>query len=87
VAALLIAPVGLLLGAPLPSALVRVASHAPERIPWLWSVNGATSVLGSILATLTALHGGLRLTLLLGAIAYAVALALSLRVVVVVEAT
>ncbi len=86
-AASLIAPVGLLLGAPLPSALVRIASHAPERIPWIWSVNGATSVLGSILATLTALHGGLRLTLLLGAVAYAAALALSLRVVPSSEAT
>ena len=80
-AVLLIAPVGFLLGAPLPTALVSVASRAPHRIPWLWSVNGATSVLGSILATLTALHGGLRLTLVVGAVAYAAAALLSLRVV------
>lgn len=70
VAALAIAPIGLLLGAPLPAALALAAKRDRSRLAWLWGVNGASSVLGSILATLVSLHLGTRMTLLCGAAAY-----------------
>jgi hypothetical protein len=38
-AAILIAPVGLVLGAPFPTGLTAVAVRAPDRIAWLWAVN------------------------------------------------
>ena len=78
--ALLIAPLGWLMGAPLPTALRSVADRSAERIPWLWSINSATSVLGGILATLTSLHAGITVTFLVGGGFYLGALALWGRV-------
>ncbi len=83
--AALIAPLGFLLGAPLPSAIRAVSARAGTRVPWLWSVNSGTSVLGSVLATLTAMHAGIIATLVVGAAFYVVALALSFKVVRAVE--
>lgn len=80
VLAVLIVPIGLALGAPLPLGLGAVARRAERRIPWLWAVNGAMSVLGSVVATLAGLHLGIRATLLAGAAIYVVALLLSRRV-------
>jgi hypothetical protein len=80
VAALLLVPLGTLLGVALPAGFAAVARRAQARIPWLWSVNSATSVLGSIAATLLALHAGISLTLAAGAGCYALALALSFKV-------
>jgi hypothetical protein len=80
VAGLLLVPLGLLLGVALPAGFAAVARRANARIPWLWSINSATSVLGSIAATLLALHAGISLTLVAGAGFYALALALSFKV-------
>ena len=75
-AAALLAPLGLLLGMPFPAGLSAVAERAPHRIPWLWGINSATSVLGSVLATLCSLHFGISATLLTGTACYLGALAL-----------
>jgi hypothetical protein len=80
VAAGLLAPLGFLLGVPFPSGLFTVGQRAPARIPWLFSVNSATSVLGSIVATLVALHAGIGKVSLVGAFAYLLAAALWARV-------
>ncbi|MEB2311384.1 MAG: hypothetical protein OZ921_11550 [Sorangiineae bacterium] len=77
----LIAPLGLLLGLPLPALLREVSLRARARVPWLWSVNSGTSVLGSVLATLTTMHAGITATLLIGAGFYVLALVLSFWVV------
>jgi spermidine synthase len=80
VAGLLLVPLGLALGVALPAGFAAVARRADARIPWLWSINSATSVLGSIAATLLALHAGISATLVAGAGFYALALLLSFRV-------
>ncbi len=72
-AALAIAPLAFLLGAPLPAGLSAVAERDATRVPWLWGVNGAASVFGSIFATLLSLHAGTQVTLFCGAFAYLVA--------------
>ncbi len=77
VACALLAPLGALLGAALPTWLAAVARRAPDRVPWLWGVNGAASVLGSALATLVAMHAGISGALWLGVAAYAAAAALA----------
>lgn len=77
VAAVLIAPLGLLLGVPFPAALRRVGDRAPSRIPWLWAINSAMSVLGTVVAILIALHAGINATLLTGVALYVGALGLS----------
>ncbi len=65
--------VGVLLGVPLPAALSRISRRAPSRVAWFWAVNGGTSVLATIVATLLALHLGATVTVLTGAAVYALA--------------
>ncbi len=46
-----IAPLGFLMGFPMPSGLARLERGAPGLIPWAWSVNGFTSVVAVPTAT------------------------------------
>jgi hypothetical protein len=73
-------PLGLMLGVPLPSGLSRVSARHDERIAWLWGVNSATSVLGSVLSTVVSMHFGITVSLLTGMALYAGAAVLWPRV-------
>jgi SAM-dependent methyltransferase len=53
-----VAPVGFLMGQPFPLGIKWLGGRGPSAIPWLWAVNGAASVAGSTLATVTALRTG-----------------------------
>jgi hypothetical protein len=68
--AFLLLPLGALLGVPLPSALARMQKRNPERIPWMWGINSAASVLGSVLATIVSMSFGISVSMLLGALLY-----------------
>ncbi|MEZ4637769.1 MAG: hypothetical protein R2856_22905 [Caldilineaceae bacterium] len=70
---LLIAPLGLLMGMPMPLGISVLDRTRPALIPWMWGVNGATSVVASVLAMVVSLNIGLRGTLLVGMAIYAVA--------------
>lgn len=50
-AVLAIAPLGYLMGFPMPTALARLQRGAPALIPWSWGINGFASVLAGPLAT------------------------------------
>ena len=66
---LTLAPVGFLMGMPFPMGLRLLDRAGPEwaaLIPWVWGINGASSVLGSILAISIAINLGFRMTLLAG---------------------
>ena len=80
IAAGLLAPLGVLLGMPYPAGLAAISRRAPTRTPWLWGLNSATSVLGSVTAILIAIHVGLRAALVVGAVMYVIVFALSGRV-------
>jgi hypothetical protein len=68
--ALSIAPAGFLMGMPFPSGLRRLEQlHAPS-VRWAWSLNAASSVLGSAGAIFLAIYLGLRATLLIGGALY-----------------
>lgn len=70
-------PVGFLMGMPFPLALRLLDRTGPQwaqLIPWVWGINGATSVLGSVLAISIAINLGFRATLLAGLTVYAAAL-------------
>jgi len=73
---LLIAPAGFLMGMPFPTGLARLEAWHKPSVRWAWSLNAASSVLGSGAAILFALYAGLRGTLLLGGALYLVALLL-----------
>ena len=69
-----LAPLGFLLGMCFPAGVRLLGDRAEELIPWVWAVNGATSVLGSALAMLIAMNRGFSDALLAGFGMYAVAL-------------
>jgi spermidine synthase len=53
------------------------ASPADNAVEWAWAMNAASSVLGSVLAMVIAIHYGLNATLATGAAAYFLALLIS----------
>lgn len=75
-----LAPLGLALGMPMPTAIRILAREAPEIVPWGWGVNGAASVMGSVAALALALVAGFNAALLAAAGLYVAALVIVLRV-------
>lgn len=71
----LLLPLGFLMGIPFPLAVRVAGERAPTAIPWLWAVNGCASVVSAILAAMLALNGGFSLVMMVGALAYAGAIA------------
>lgn len=70
VAAALITPAGLLMGTMIPNAVRVLASRQSRLTPWGWGVNGATSVLGSVVSTVVAIYGGFSMTFVMGGLIY-----------------
>ncbi len=68
------APLGLLMGMPFPLCLRRVGADSPRLIPWFWGINGFTSVIGSVLATMIAITYGYNAVTIASASAYGLAL-------------
>jgi hypothetical protein len=88
ISAILLAPLGFVMGMPFPTGLRALASApAPEfpsgqarpenAVEWAWAMNAAASVLGSVLAMVIAIQFGLNATLASGAGAYLFALVLT----------
>lgn len=71
VAALLLAPLAVLMGVPFPRGIAWLEKSAPGVIPWAWAVNGCASVISGVLAAILALSVGFTVVLLLGAACYA----------------
>lgn len=69
----LLLPAGLAMGMLLPLGIRAVASWQKNATPWLWGVNGAASVLGSVLAFALAMNLGFKMTFLLAAVCYGIA--------------
>ena len=77
---LLIAPVGFVMGMPFPTGLARLEEwHAPS-VRWAWSLNAASSVLGSVGALVCSIYLGLVQTVIIGGLFYLAALAVVARV-------
>jgi hypothetical protein len=55
VAVAILAPAGLLMGMAFPLGMTLAAPRAPRLTPWLWGLNGAASVLASVLSVCIAL--------------------------------
>jgi hypothetical protein len=71
VAAVLLTPLGVLLGVPLPAGMRLVAAASPEIVPWGWGMNGAFSVVGATVAVFVAMNWGFSSTLSIAALVYA----------------
>lgn len=74
IAVVLMAPLAILMGMPMPVGIRLLARNAPEIIPWAWGVNGATSVMGSVGALVIAILTGFNQALVVGAGLYLVAI-------------
>jgi hypothetical protein len=70
-----LAPIGFLMGMPLPLGIRLLEGVNKNLIPWAWAVNGSVSVLATILAVIIAMHTGFSSVVALAAIAYTLALA------------
>jgi hypothetical protein len=87
VSALLLAPLGFVMGMPFPTGL-RALAATPDlgistpaadndnAVEWAWAMNASASVLGSVLAMVIAIQFGLTVTLACGLGAYVLALSL-----------
>ena len=71
-AALVLVP-GLFMGTLLPMGVRSANALGPEVVPWAWGLNGATSVVGSILAITLSMNYGFTTTLLVGILIYSLA--------------
>lgn len=85
ISGLLLIPLGVAMGMPFPTGLRALASSAvtvadvaeDHAIEWAWAMNAASSVFGSVLAMVIAIHWGLNITLACGAAAYLGSIVLS----------
>jgi len=92
VSAVVLVPLGFAMGMPFPTGLRAIANIADVELPaselgepansddnaveWAWAMNAASSVLGSVLAMVIAIHFGLNVTVACGAAAYLLSLML-----------
>ncbi len=75
-AVVLVAPLGFLLGQPFPMQLKAVEQEQRSLIPWVWSLNGAASVLGSVAAIALGMAYGFNAVIAIGIGCYVLALVL-----------
>jgi hypothetical protein len=73
----ILAPIGFLMGMPLPTGMRLLKVHRPDYIPWMWAINGAFSVLGAVLAIALGIIYGSSLAMILGILIYLIALGIS----------
>ncbi len=69
-------PLAWCLGVMFPSGLRLLSRQSPGTVPWMWGVNGLTSVAGSVLAMILAKFWGFSAVLLLGLGHYVLVVAL-----------
>jgi hypothetical protein len=77
VSAAMLFPSGFLMGMAFPLGIRRAQHHHGEAAPtaWYWAINGAFSVISSVLAVVVAVFWGVTVTLLVGLGVYVIALA------------
>jgi len=71
---LLISPMGFVMGMPFPTGLKRLEARQQSSVRWAWSLNAASSVMGSAGAIGCSIYLGLMQTLLIGGALYLAAL-------------
>jgi hypothetical protein len=70
IAVVVLVPIGMVLGIPMPTGLRLLRARAPEMVTWAWGINGALSVLGATLAIFIAMNWGFHATLLAASTTY-----------------
>ena len=65
-----IMPLGFLLGFAFPTGMRLVEAVEREPTPWFWGINGATSVVASVLGVVLSMSFGISATILISAACY-----------------
>jgi hypothetical protein len=73
VTALMVFPLGFLMGIMFPRGLAHIEKIDPDLVPWAWAINGTVSVISAIVAAMLALSFGFTVVVQVGAIAYGLA--------------
>jgi MFS family permease len=76
----LLAPIGLLLGMAYPLGIAMLREFDERLVPWAWALNGALSVVASVLAIFLGSRFGFTTAFLTGVGAYGIALAVAVAV-------
>ena len=74
VAVMTVTAAGIFMGTAFPLGMRLAQRQIPEITPFLWGINGATSVVASVLAVVISMIAGIATTLLVGVAVYALAL-------------
>jgi spermidine synthase len=69
-----LAPIGMVLGIPMPTGIRLLSRQAPELVTWAWGMNGALSVVGATLAIFIAMNWGFDATFLAATATYVIGL-------------
>jgi hypothetical protein len=72
-ALLLLSPPAWMMGFAFPMGMELARRRQDQRTAWLWAANGATSVIGSVLAILCSIECGIQVTIVSGAAIYVAA--------------
>jgi hypothetical protein len=76
----LVLPLGTAMGMALPIGMKFALAHKHTLAPWLWGINGATSVLASVVGVMVAMGFGISRSLWMGLACYGVAALALLRI-------
>lgn len=68
-----LAPLGLAAGIAFPTGMRMAQSKAAALTPWLWGINGAASILSSVVAVFVAVSFGINFSFYLACVCYAIA--------------
>jgi spermidine synthase len=67
---ILLSPLGLLMGMPFPLGIRLMSEKRSWMVPWVWGINGALSVVASVLSVIVAIYNGFSTALIIGALSY-----------------
>jgi hypothetical protein len=70
----LLFPMGLFLGMPFPIGMTWASARSQVATPWLWGINGAMSVIGSVISVIVAMGWGISVSVWTGVACYVVAM-------------
>jgi spermidine synthase len=74
-----LAPVGFVMGMPLPLGMRLMERSAPRALAWAWGVNGSLSVMGTVVAMFVSVFFGITYTMVTGGLLYLLTLPLIRR--------
>ncbi|MBN9388837.1 MAG: hypothetical protein J0I20_12345 [Chloroflexi bacterium] len=87
ISVIILAPMAFLMGMPFPLGVKLMSQNRAWMVPWVWGINGACSVVASVVSVVIAIYYGFSMALALGTACYFCLLLLALFSRVIKQAT